>query len=115
MIPVALLIIPLSFLLAEVCVSSPEPPALEPPEWHWRTVDGRKCYFRADALLPRNELFWEYDAAEFDRMEGATVTNRKFYNAEDLRAKVVSPDQSRPRKKPPRLRRRRKRDDDDDD
>src|ERR1700722_13459056 len=25
----------------------------EPLEWHWRMLDGKKCYFRADKLLPR--------------------------------------------------------------
>ena len=73
-------------------------------------VDNRKCFFRADRLLPRSELLWEYDAQQFD--EGVTVRSRKRYSPDDLRQKVESPDASYPRRKPPR---RRHRDDDDDD
>jgi hypothetical protein len=109
MIAAAVLALQLTLVPAEVCVASPDPPAVEPPEWHWRMVDGKKCYFRADSLLPRSDLFWEYDSAEFDAMEGATILGRKHYKPDDLRK---SPDQSRPRK---RLRRRRRDDDDDDD
>jgi hypothetical protein len=113
MIIISILAAPLIFLHVEVCVAQPEPPAVEPPEWHWRTIDGKKCWFRADKLLPREDLFWEYDAEEFDRMEGATVLDRNHYGADDLRSKVASPDSSRANKrwKP----RRRHRDDDDDD
>jgi hypothetical protein len=105
------------FLLhVEVCVQSPEPPAVDPPPWHWRTIDGRKCYFRADKLLPREDLFWEdegtTDAGEYDRRIGATVIDRKHYQPGDLRERVASPDESRPRRKKFR---RRRRDDDDDD
>lgn len=121
----ALLALPLLWLPAEVCVSSPEPPAAEPPEWHWRTIDDRKCYFRADKLLPREDLYWEYDAQEFNAMEGATVLDQKHYKLEDLRQQVESPDSSRAERTRERKIRhwerkqrrhlRRDRDDDDDD
>jgi hypothetical protein len=47
MIVIALLAAPLALTSVEFCASAPEPPATEPPEWHWRMVDGKKCYFRA--------------------------------------------------------------------
>jgi len=118
---VSLLAAPLFLTSVEVCVASPEPPAIEPPEWHWRMVDGRKCYFRADRLLPREDLFWEYDAEQLDMDEGAVVRSRKHYSPAELGAIGASrkelrargdDDRSRPRK---RMRRRRRDDDDDDD
>jgi hypothetical protein len=115
---VALLIIPQLLILAEVCVASPEPPAVEPPEWHWRMVDGRKCYFRADALLPREELFWEYDSQEFNEREGATVKGTRHYTTRELeewaRRRTQAAEERRQRWER-RHRRHRDKDDDDDD
>jgi hypothetical protein len=107
-IAAAVLAIQLTLVPVEVCVQSPEPPPAA--DWHWRTVDGRKCWHRADRLLPREDLFWEYDAQELDAAEGATVLDRKHYRPEDLRRRVESPDSSRKL----RRRHRRHRDDDDD-
>src|SRR5437868_2455721 len=73
MILIALLAAPLSLTSIEFCSSRPEPPATEPPEWHSTTVDGRKCYFRADKLLPQRDLLWSFDAKQFDIDEGAKV------------------------------------------
>jgi hypothetical protein len=113
-IAAAVLAIQLTLVPVEVCVQSPDPPA---DDWHWRTVDGRKCWHRADRLLPREDLFWEYDAQELDAAEGVTVLDRKHYRPEDLRRRVESPDSSRAERKKRRWERRhrRHRDDDDDD
>jgi hypothetical protein len=50
MMIIALLAAPLALTSVEFCSAAPEPPATAPPEWHWRMVDGKKCYFRADSL-----------------------------------------------------------------
>ena len=73
MILIALLAAPLALTSVEFCSAAPEPTATEPPEWHWRMVDGKKCYFRADKFLPREDLIWSYDAKQLDLDEGATV------------------------------------------
>jgi hypothetical protein len=73
MILIALLAVPLALTSVEFCSAAPQPPATEPPEWHWRMVDGKKCYFRADKLLPREDLVWSYDAKKLDLDEGTTV------------------------------------------
>jgi hypothetical protein len=48
MILVAFLAAPLAIVPAAFCSPSPEPQAAAPPEWQWRIIDGRKCWFRAD-------------------------------------------------------------------
>jgi hypothetical protein len=86
MIAIALLAAPLALTLVEFCSAAPEPPATEPPEWHWRMVDEKKCYFRADKLLPRENLIWSYDAKQLDLDEGATVRGRRHYTPQELNA-----------------------------
>ena len=66
------------------CSEAPEPPASEPPEWHWRLVDGKRCWFRADALLPREDLIWSYDEDELNRREMAIVKGQRHYTAKEL-------------------------------
>jgi hypothetical protein len=70
MMTIALLAAPLALTSVEFCSAAPDPPATAPPEWHWRMVDGKKCYFRADKLLPREDLLWTYDAKQLDLDEG---------------------------------------------
>jgi hypothetical protein len=86
MVLVALLAAPILLIAVEFCSSKPEPAATEPPEWHWRMVDGKKCYFRANKLLPREDLVWSYDAKQFDLNEGATVKGRRHYTPQELKA-----------------------------
>jgi hypothetical protein len=85
-ISIALLAAPLALTSIEFCSAAPEPPATEPPEWHWRMVDGKKCYFRADKLLPREDLVWSYDAKQLDLDEGARVKGRRQYTPQELKA-----------------------------
>jgi hypothetical protein len=119
MVLVALLAAPLVLITVEFCSSKPEPTATVPPEWHWRMVEGKKCYFRADKLLPKEDLVWSYDAKQFDRDEGATVKGQRHYTLKELKAiatvgrRVRADEQSLP--KPKKIRPRRSRDDDDDD
>ena len=118
MILIALLAAPLALTSVEFCSAAPEPPATEPPEWHWRMVDGKKCYFRADKLLPREDLVWSYDAKQLDLDEGATVKGRRHYTPQELKAitaierQMREDDQAPPKRK--KIRRRRRRDNDDD-
>ena len=55
MMTIALLAAPLALASVEFCSAAPDPPATAPPEWHWRMVDGKKCYFRAAKLPPTLE------------------------------------------------------------
>lgn len=101
----------------ELCSVAPEPPAIEPPEWHWRMVDKKKCYFRADRLLPREDLVWSYGTDQFDEEEGANVKGRRHYNPEELRRQDEEHSQAaeeRREQRRERRNRRRNRDDDDD-
>jgi hypothetical protein len=119
MILIALLAAPLALTSVEFCASAPEPPATEPLEWHWRMVDGKKCYFRADKLLPRQDLVWSYDAKQLDLDEGATVKARRHYTPRELKPMAAverqmrGDDQSPPKRK--KIRTRRRRDNNDDD
>jgi hypothetical protein len=119
MILVALLAAPLALSTVEFCSAAPEPPATEPPEWHWRMIDGKKCYFRADKLLPRQDLVWSYDANELDVEEGATVKGRRHYTLQEL--KTIAAIERRMREGEPatpkrkKIRSRRRPVDDDDD
>jgi hypothetical protein len=120
MILFALLAAPLWLTSIEFCSSAPEPPATEPPEWHWRMVDGKKCYFRADKLLPREDLLWTYDANQLDLDQGATVKGRRHYTTpQELKATAVierrmrTDDQLPPKRKKLRVRRRSDSNDDD--
>jgi hypothetical protein len=49
-------------------------------------VDGKKCYFRADKLLPRENLVWSYDAKQLDLDEGATIRGQRHYTPQELKA-----------------------------
>ena len=118
MILFALLAAPLWLTSIEFCSSAPEPPATEPPEWHWRMVDGKKCYFRADKLLPREDLVWSYDAKKLDLDEGATVRGQRHYAPQELKAiaterQMREDDQASAKRK--KIRGRPSRDNDDDD
>jgi hypothetical protein len=81
-ISIALLAAPLALTSIEFCSAAPEPPATEPPESHWRMVDGKKCYFRADKLLPREDLVWSYDGPRATLAvllnKGSDIRNRRF-------------------------------------
>src|SRR5271165_5054854 len=115
---IALLAAPLMFTSVEFCSPAPEPPATEPPEWHWRMVDGKKCYFRADKLLPREDLVWSYDAKQLDLDEGARVKGRRQYTPQELKAiateRQMREDDQAPAKRK-KIRGRPSRDNDDDD
>jgi hypothetical protein len=116
MILIALLAVPLALTSVEFCSAAPQPPATEPPEWHWRMVDGKKCYFRADKLLPREDLVWSYDAKKLDLDEGATVRGQRHYAPQDLipiERQMREDDQAPPKRK--KIRGRTRRDNDDDD
>jgi hypothetical protein len=110
---------PLALITVEFCSSKPEPAATEPPEWHWRMVDGKKCYFRADKLLPKEDLVWSYDAKQFNLNEGATVKGQRHYTVRELKAIAATERRVRadeqPPLKPKKIRPRRKRVDDEDD
>ena len=110
MILVAFLAAPLAIMPAAFCSAAPEPQATGPPEWHWRIIDGRKCWFRADKLLPKEDLIWSYEPRELD--EGGVVTGRHHYTIKELEAikQVRKDDEERPRRK---QRRRHQRDDED--
>ena len=110
MILVAFLAAPLAIMPAAFCSAAPESQATGPPEWHWRIIDGRKCWFRADKLLPKEDLIWSYEPRELD--EGGVVTGRHHYTIKELEAikQVRKDDEERPRRK---QRRRHRRDDDD--
>ena len=110
MILVAFLAAPLAIVAVEFCSPSPEPQAAGPPEWHLRIVDGRKCWFRADKLPPKEDLIWSYEPRELD--EGGVVTGRHHYTIKELEAikQVRKDDEERPRRK---QRRRHQRDDED--
>jgi hypothetical protein len=119
MITIALLAAPLALTLVEFCSAAPEPPASEPPEWHWRMVDGKKCYFRADKLLSRDNLIWSYEAKQLDLDEGATVRGRRHYTPQELKAtagvehQMGKDDDQPPKRKKIRKNRRRKNGDKD--
>ena len=110
MILVAFLAAPLAIMPAAFCSAAPEPQATGPLEWHWRIIDGRKCWFRADKALPKENLIWSYEPHELD--EGGVVTGRHHYTIKELEAikQVRKDDEERPRRK---QRRRHQRDDDD--
>jgi hypothetical protein len=119
MVIVALLAAPAALIMVEFCSSKPEPVATEPPEWHWRMVDGKKCYFRADKLLPREDLVWSYDAKQFDLNEGVTVKGRRHYTVQELKAIAAMKRSARadeqPQRKRKKIRPRRRPIDDEDD
>ena len=104
MILIALLAVPLALTSVEFCSAAPQPPATEPPEWHWRMVDGKKCYFRADKLLPREDLVWSYDAKKLDLDEGATVRGQRHYAPQELKAIAIDARCARTTKRLPNAR-----------
>src|ERR1700738_4831861 len=119
MMIIALLAAPLAFTSIEFCSAAPDPPAAEPPEWHWRMVDGKRCYFRADKLLPKENLVWSYDAKQLDLNEGATVKGQRHYTVQELKAIAATKRQMRadeqPQLKRKKLRPRRRRVKDQDE
>ena len=84
-----LLILALLFPVAhaELCWSHPDRTIADKGDisWHWRMINGQKCWFRANRLLPKDDLVPAFDAKEFD--EGGVVTGRKFYTPEELQKK----------------------------
>ena len=114
MILVAFLAAPLAIMPAAFCSAAPEPQATGPPEWQWRMIDRRKCWFRADKVLPKEDLIWSYEPRELD--EGGVVTGRHHYTIKELEAikpikrQVRKDDEEQPRRK---HRRRHRRDDED--
>ena len=84
-----LLILALLFPVAhaELCWSHPDRTIADKGDisWHWRMIDRQKCWFRANRLLPKDDLVPAFDAKEFD--EGGVVTGRKFYTPEELQKK----------------------------
>ena len=115
MVIVALLAAPIALIAVEFCSSKPEPAATRPPEWHWRMVDGKKCYFRADKLLPREDLVWSYDAKQFDLNEGATVKGRRHYTVQELKAITAKRAHEQLQLKRKKAQPQRRRTDDEDD
>ena len=45
-------------------------------------IEGQKCWFRANRLLPKEDLVRAFDAKDLD--EDGVVTGRKFYRPEEL-------------------------------
>jgi hypothetical protein len=118
MMTIALLAAPLALTSVEFCSAAPQPPATEPPEWHWRMVDGKKCYFRADKLLPREDLVWSYDAKKLDLDEGTTVRGQRHYAPQELKAIAIERQMREDDRAPPKrkkIRGRPSRDNDDED
>ena len=82
-------------------------------------VNGKKCYFRAEKLLPREDLVWSYDAKQLDLDEGATVKGRRHYTPQELKAisamerQMRQDDKSPPKRTKIGGRRRRGNNDDD--
>jgi hypothetical protein len=63
-------------------------------------VDGKKCYFRADKLLPREDLVCSFDAKQFDLNEGGTVKGRRHYTLQELKAIAVMKRSTRAHEQP---------------
>jgi hypothetical protein len=72
---------------AELCWSHPDRTIADESgiSWHWRMINGQKCWFRANRLLPKEDLVPAFDAKELD--EGGVVTERKFYAPGELQEK----------------------------
>jgi hypothetical protein len=83
MILIALLAVPLALTSVEFCSAEPQPPATEPPEWHWRMVDGKKCYSGQTSsspgktwsgpMMPRNLI-----SMKAQRSEANGTTHRRI-------------------------------------
>jgi hypothetical protein len=82
-------------------------------------VDGKKCYFRADKLLPRENLVWSYDAKQLDLDAGATIRGQRHYTPQELKAIAGVERQTRKDDEQPtrrkKLRKGRRRNNDDED
>jgi hypothetical protein len=72
---------------AELCWSHPDRTIADDGDisWHWRMINGQKCWFRADRLLTKEDLVPAFDAKEFDG--DGVVTGRKFYSPDELQGK----------------------------
>jgi hypothetical protein len=49
--------------------------------WQYRDVDGRRCWFYSNSLLPKEDLIWSYKSEEFD--DDVKVIERKFYGFDE--------------------------------
>lgn len=70
----------ISYARAELCLAEPDS-AIEKKggyRWQWRTVDGRKCWYYSNRILPREDLVWSYKSEDFD--SDVKVLGRKFYD-----------------------------------
>lgn len=47
--------------------------------WRWRNVDGRKCWYWSNQVLPHWELVWTYTEEEFNS-DIERLIERKFYH-----------------------------------
>jgi len=73
---------------AEICHRNPSSDEVERKggyRWQWRTVDGRKCWYYSNMVLPREELVWSYTEKEFNS-DVDRVIERRFYTKEELEA-----------------------------
>jgi hypothetical protein len=73
---------------AEVCFKQPSHDATERRggyRWHYRIVDGKRCYYYSNLIMPRDELVWSYTEEQFNAAEGIDrVIERKFWTREQL-------------------------------
>jgi hypothetical protein len=69
---------------AELCWSRPDRTIADQGDitWHWRMINEQKCWFRANRLLPKEELVPAFDVKEFN--EEGVVTGRRFYAPKEL-------------------------------
>jgi hypothetical protein len=66
---------------AEVCFQKPSHDATERRggyKWHYRIVDGKRCWYYSNLALPRDELVWGFTEEEFNQ-DIDRVLERKFY------------------------------------
>lgn len=83
-----LLVMLLERVKGDVCMKEPDNSAVERKgghRWQWRLVDGRKCWYYSNLVLPREELVWSYTDKEFNS-DIDRVIERKFYTKEELEA-----------------------------
>lgn len=65
---------------AEVCAAKINSNIERKAGWRWqyRTVDGKRCWYFSNNVLPREDLVWSYDSKEFDS-DIDRVIERRFY------------------------------------
>lgn len=72
----------------DICMTKPDHDAVERRggyRWQWRLVDGRKCWYYSNMVMPREELVWSYTEKDFNS-DVDRVIERKFYTKEELEA-----------------------------